>query len=147
MAIYRDRKIGVIAVVLFTIACRRDDPNAHIAKANAYFDQGQYPDAIIEYRRALQTNARLPEVHSRLADAYGHTNDLANAIREYVRTADLLPDDTSAQLKAGNALLIARRFDEAKARAEKVLELDAQNVPAQILRGNALAGLKDFDGA
>ena len=44
-------------------------------------------------------------------------------------------------------LLLAGRFDDAKGRAEKVLERNADDVNAQILVANALAGLKDFDAA
>jgi tetratricopeptide (TPR) repeat protein len=44
-------------------------------------------------------------------------------------------------------LLLAGRFEDAKARARRALENDPANIKAQILLGNALAGLKDFDGA
>ena len=67
--------------------------------------------------------------------------------REYVRAADLLPADVNAQVKAGGLLLRAGQFEDAKARVEKALALDAKNVDAQVLLGNTLAGLKDLDGA
>ena len=44
-------------------------------------------------------------------------------------------------------LLLARAFEDAQARAKKALELEPQNVDALVLMGNALAGLKDLDGA
>ena len=62
-------------------------------------------------------------------------------------TADLMPGDAAAQLKAGQLLLLAAKFEDAKTRAEKVLALDSKNVEAQILKGNAAAGLKDLNGA
>ncbi len=66
--------------------------------------------------------------------------------RSTVRAADVLPD-AAIQIKTGNLLLAARRFDDAKARADKALAQDAKNVEAQILLANALAGLKNLDGA
>src|SRR5205823_1799944 len=83
----------------------------------------------------------------KLGDSYIAVNDPRNAMREYVRAADLLPDDVSAHVKAGQLLLLARQFEDAKTQAERAIVLDRKNVDAQILRGNALAGLKDFDAA
>ena len=73
--------------------------------------------------------------------------DPARALEEYVRAADLLPGDPAVQLKAGKVLLVLGRFDEAKARAEKALEADPKHVDAQILLGNAFAGLRDAESA
>jgi tetratricopeptide (TPR) repeat protein len=42
---------------------------------------------------------------------------------------------------------LRRSFEDAKARADKALALDPTSIDAQILRGNALAGLKDLNGA
>ncbi len=71
----------------------------------------------------------------------------SRALGEYVRAADLLPDDRALQVTAGNYLLSARRFDEAKARAELVLAQEPKHVEAQVLLGNSLAGLRNIDQA
>src|SRR5262249_28062474 len=125
----------------------KDDAASHVRKADAYFDHGMFRESIVEYRRALQFNGQLGTVRSKLGDAYARTNDAPNAIREYIRAGDLLPDDLEAQLKAGNSLLLINRFEEAKTRAQGILDKDPRHAGAQILRGNALAGLKDFEGA
>ena len=83
----------------------------------------------------------------KLAASYLQTGDVLNGLREQVRAADLLPANNDAQIEAGNLLLLAGRFEDAKARATRVIAADASNVNAQILLGNALAGLKDLDGA
>ncbi len=58
-----------------------------------------------------------------------------------------MPTNVESQLKAGQMLLLGRQFEDAKARAEGILANDPKNVQAQILRGSALAGLKDLDSA
>ncbi|MES1256473.1 MAG: tetratricopeptide repeat protein, partial [Acidobacteriota bacterium] len=144
-------RAGLIALLLsglvMAAACRKPTPDAHAEKAAAFFAESRFPEAIIEYRAALQIAPQRGDLRLKLADTYVRTNDLANALREYVRAADLLPNNVDAQLKAGNLLLLARAFEDAKTRADKVLALEASNVNGQILRGNALAGLKDLDGA
>ena len=64
-----------------------------------------------------------------------------------MRAADLLPGNADVQVKAANFLLLAGQFEDAKARAERVLAVAPNNVEAQIAKGNALAGLKNLDAA
>ena len=58
-----------------------------------------------------------------------------------------MPDDLALQVRAGNVLLSVNRFEDARGRAEKVLAKDPKHVDAQILKGNALSGLRDFSAA
>ena len=141
---------GLITVVVVSASACSRDPHAAMLKfeksGDAFAKAGKLPEAIIEYRNAMQQEPRAGDVRVKLADTYIRQGDLAKAVDEYVRAADTLPD-ASVQVRAGNLLLVARRFDDAKGRAEKVLAADGKNVEAQILLANALAGLKNLDGA
>lgn len=137
-------------VLVGGIACSKDDEQAkqrYFDNANALVEQDKHADAIVEYRNALRIDPRFGEARLKLGDAYAHVGDARRAVAEYIRAADLLPDNVDAQVKAGSVLLLGRRFEDAKARAEKALAAQPDNVEAQILLGNALAGLKDLDGA
>jgi tetratricopeptide (TPR) repeat protein len=112
-----------------------------------YFQQKEYRHAIIEYRNAVAIDARFGPARAGLADSYAQVGDRANAVQEYVRAADLLPDDADLQLRAGGYLLAAGNADQALVRAERVLKLRPDSVDAHILHGNALAGLSSFDKA
>lgn len=139
--------VALAALLALGLACRRDTADAHVMKADSYVEQKRYPEAIIEYRNALQLDPKRGDVRSKLGQAYAQVKEPGNAVREYVRAADLLPNDVKAQIRAGVGLMLARAFEDAKGRADKALEIDPTNVDALILRGNALAGLKDFEGA
>jgi len=129
------------------IACAGSKSREHVARGNSYFDEKKFPEAIIAYRAALQADSKRGDARLKLAGAYMAVNDLKSALGEFVRAADLLPESVDAQVKAGQLLLYAGRFEDAKARADRAVALDPSNVDAQILRGNALARLKDFDAA
>lgn len=136
--------------VLTSAGCSRD-PNARKAKflerGNQYFAEGEYPHAIIEYRNAVGVDPRFGEARKRLAEAYARIGDARLAFEQYVRAADLLPDDVQLQLTAGAYLLAARKPADALDRADKALKHDPGNVQAHLLRGNALGGLSSFDEA
>jgi putative PEP-CTERM system TPR-repeat lipoprotein len=142
--------LAALSLALLCGAACRTDPKVakerYLASGNRYAAAGKYAEAVIEYRNALQYDPSAGTVHEKLADALLRTGD-PNALREYLRAADLLQDDATLQVKAGDLLLLVGRFDEAKSRAQKVLATDARNIDAQILLANAQAGLKDLDGA
>ena len=149
----RLRSLGAAAAgltLVCALACNRD-PNAakrrYLERGDRYAAAGKYSEAVLEYRNAVQQAPRAGEARTKLADALVRTGNLPGALGEYIRAADLLPEDLSLQVKAGNLLLLAGRFDDAKARGESVLGKEAQNVEAEILVANADAGLKDLNGA
>jgi tetratricopeptide (TPR) repeat protein len=138
------------ALALLATACSRNPKEVarrYTESGDQYVAQKKYPDAIIQYRNAVSADGTVGPTRFKLASAYSSTGDLGNALREYVRAADLMPADITAQIKAGQLLLRAQQYPEAKARAAAVLEKDPTNLEGLVLMGNALAGLKDFDGA
>jgi tetratricopeptide (TPR) repeat protein len=143
-------------VVLMTLmaallaACKGDPQETArraLQKGDQHLAQNKYPEAIIEYRRAVQADPRLGPARLKLANVYATTGDGPNALREYARAAELLPDDNDAQRRAGAFMLIAGRYQDAQGLAQRMLSRDANNLDGQILLGNALAGLRDMDGA
>ena len=52
----------------------------------------QYPAAIIEYRRAVQADPRMGPARLQLAQTYASTGDGRDALREYARAAELMPE-------------------------------------------------------
>ena len=141
----------LIIVAAVSVASCKSDPKVaareHLEDGNRQLAQQQYPEAILEYRRAVQADPRLGEARLQLAHAYASSGDGQNALKEYARASDLLPDDTAAQVKAGNFMLLAGRFEDAQGVAKRMLGRNANNVEAQILLANSLAGMKDLDGA
>jgi len=137
-------------VVMMCQACSRDPvvvKEESFKKANAYAAQKKYAEAIVEYRVTVQADPKFGAARFKLAQAYAQVGDVASAYREYVRAADLLPNDAEAQLSASTILLLAGQFEDAKTRALNVLEKDPRNTRALILLGNALGSLKDYDTA
>jgi tetratricopeptide (TPR) repeat protein len=142
--------LASVAILVVTTGCSKDPEVAkreYVRSGDAFVAKKQYKEAVIEYRNAVQQDSRFGEARAKLADAYFQAGDVENAFREYIRAADLLPNDVTAQLKAGEMLLIGKRYEDAKARADVALARVPQNVDAQILKANALAGLNNVDDA
>jgi tetratricopeptide (TPR) repeat protein len=143
-----------IALTLATIvagaACRRDAvalTKHFIEEGDRYSAQQRYREAVVEYRNALEHAPRQGDIRVKLAEAYLKVGDAPAALKEYVHAADLLPGSTDVLLKAGNLLLLAGRFDDAKGLADKVIAAAPDTVDGRILAANALGGLKHFADA
>lgn len=150
----RNRKlvsaIGLLVGLSGLSACS-SDPQAtareHFERGEQQQAQNKLNEAIIEYRRAIQADPRLGQARLRLGDAYFQNGDGPNALREYVRAAELLPEDHEVQIKAAKLMLAAGQFTDARGIGERLLARAPDNVEAQVLIANALAGLQDWESA
>jgi putative PEP-CTERM system TPR-repeat lipoprotein len=144
---------GVAALVcgaLVVGACSRDpqkQKEEYVASGDRFAAQEQYAEAVVQYRNAIQIDQKYGQARAKLAAVYEKMGDARNALNEYVRAADLLPDDTNLQLTAGHYLIPVGRVKDALARAESVLKREPDNVEAHVLRGNALGGLENLQQA
>jgi len=144
------RWLLLAALVFSASACGHDRDEAKqsaIERGDAYATEQKYGEAIIEFRKSIAEDASFGPARLKLAEVYEVTGNYPEALREYVRAADLMPESVVAQLKAGQMLLAARQYSEARARAEAILKVDPQSVDGLMLLANSLAGLKDFAGA
>ena len=142
--------IALMLLALAGLSCSKDPEVAkreYLAEGDRFVAEKKYPEAILQYRNALRQDAKFGEARVKLSDAYGAMGDVANATRELIRAADALPDDSAVQVRAGQALIMAGQFPEARARALAALSREPRNPDALMVLGNALAGLKDLDGA
>jgi tetratricopeptide (TPR) repeat protein len=135
---------------LLALACHADPSvrkQQYLENGNKYLAEGNYANAIVAYRNAVDIDASFGEARKQLAEAYARSNDPRRAFDEYIFAADLLPTDVQLQLTAGAYALVVHRPEHALARAEKALAQEPDNIQAHLLRGNALAGLSSFDDA
>ena len=148
MMIFRSAALALCALALW--GCSTDPKVAaqeSLNKGNQHLALEKFPEAIIEYRRAVQADPRLGPARLQLAHAYASIGDGPNALREYARAAELMPENTDAQIKAGNFMLLAGQFADAQGMGERLLARSPKSVEAQVLIANALAGLKDWESA
>jgi putative PEP-CTERM system TPR-repeat lipoprotein len=145
--IVRARRL--VAVTLLLTACSSPDEQKqrHFEQGNAYVAQKRDDFAVIEYANAVRIDPKFGEARLKLAETYERMGNLQAAFPEYVRAADALPDNRDVQIKAAELLLLARRFEDARARATAVVEKNPKDVEAILLRANAMAQLKELDAA
>src|SRR4029453_6129113 len=116
--------------LLLTSACTSNEvaKARYLESGNQFFARKDFKNATIQYRNALLKDPRFNDARTKLAEAYERLGDLPNASREFVRAADLSPENDALQVKAGEYLLIGRKFEDAKARALTVIKRSPKDV-------------------
>ena len=140
---------SLLLCALTAAACadKEAQKQKYLKKADALAAQGNYTEAVLEYKNALKADKRFGEAHFKLAEAYGHTQDGDLAIKEYMRAAELLPTRADVQIRTASLLLAGREFEAARKYAENAVKIDPNQVEAQILLATAMAGQKDVAAA
>ena len=96
-----------------------------------YKDQGKWPEAVAEFKQAIQSNHDYAEGYRELGIAYNKlyhkTHEQPDGIEELTRATELNPDDFDAYASLGGALKRAGRLQES---------LTAYNHAVQVSRGH-----------
>src|SRR5687768_16288366 len=137
----------VLALIASSCSSPEEQKQQHFERGNQYVAEKRDDFAVIEYANAVRIDPKFGEARLKLAQTYERMNNIPAAFPEYVRAADALPDNRDVQIKATKVLLLGRRFEDAKARATKLLEKNPKDVEAMVVHANALAELRDMPGA
>jgi len=138
--------VGLVPAMLSMAACSRN-PNSYQASGDKYFKAGEYTEAVIQYRNAIQIDPKVAHAHYQLARAYLELKFMAAAYNELRETVTLDPENSKAQLQIATLLMGARKYAEAKTAATKVLAMDPRNAGAYAILGDQSALTGDWPGA
>ena len=110
-------------------------------RAEAYYNKGlelvaagEVDKAILEFRNALQLNqdAALPRLE--YAKLLLEKRDFQSALGNFLRVAEIAPDNSEARINIGRMLIGANQIDAAEAHVDKAMELDGGNPEVQALK-------------
>jgi tetratricopeptide (TPR) repeat protein len=137
----------VIGLLVVGCSDKEQAKRRYFENGSGLLKSGKYQEAIVEFRNAVQQDEKYGDARLKLAEAYEGAGNPGAAFREYVRAADLLPANDDVQIKAATYLVLSGQFEDARTRIMTVIDRSPANANAQLVLGNALAGMKDLDGA
>ncbi|OQY57684.1 MAG: hypothetical protein B6245_15815, partial [Desulfobacteraceae bacterium 4572_88] len=123
----------ITAFALFACSSDAEKKLSHLQKGNAYFEKGEYKSAQLEYKNAIQIDAKYGTAYEKLAETDLKLGDAKGAFRAYSIVAELEPDNTRAQLKLATFLMLAKKFDESRKKVDAVLVAEPENIDALLM--------------
>jgi tetratricopeptide (TPR) repeat protein len=139
--------VGIVGYSYFRLKSKTS--HAYFETGKAFYDEGKYSEAAIEFSNALKRDVKDRNTRYFLALSYLGQENLTEGVRQLRLLLEFYPDDIPTNLKLGGIYMAAGStnpefYRQAKITVEKVLAQEPANVAALILTGNILAGLKDF---
>ena len=113
----------------------------HQIQGTLFFQEGQYEQALVEFRRAVEEDPDEPLVRANLALTLIQLGDLEGAGRELREALRLAPDDPFANYNYGTLLTNLGHDEEAVRHFEVALEQDPGQHRARLNLANTLARL------
>lgn len=123
-------KIGIVVVVLVGLS---NIALAQLGKADKYFEQGKYSDAITYYEKVLKKDANNIQANQNIAFAYRKLKDYQNAEIYYAKAVELNPSESSNFLYYGQALKNNNKISEAKSQFEKFVKKNPNSFIGRIM--------------
>ena len=138
-----------LLVCLALVACQSSEKKLaeHMARGDAYLEEEKYPEAIIEYKSALQIDPNQAAAHWGLAQSHLKNEQPREGFWELRETVRLDPSNIDARLQFGQFSILAGELDEALKQADDVIAVDPAKVRAYLLRAQTLEAMKKLEKA
>jgi outer membrane protein OmpA-like peptidoglycan-associated protein len=104
-----------------------------LKKANNYFGQEQYGNAITYYEKFLKKSTSHIEATQNIAFCYKKLKDYTNAEKYYAKASELNPSESANYLYYGQALKNNDKIREAKVQFEKFVEKEPNNFIGKLM--------------
>ena len=123
-------------------------PEAHAARGMALTTEYRWSEAETEFRRAIELNPNNATAHYFYAVSFlVPENRIDQALEEYRTALSLDPLSTIIGANYAMALMVARRYPEALAELQKVLDRDPSSRPGTYKRSQLYAAMGRFGEA
>jgi Tfp pilus assembly protein PilF len=126
-------------LALFMVACAKEpkvDPRrsaqTHYQLGLAYFNNGNYQQALPEFAKAVELNPSEPLYHDSLGMAFMFNRQLDAAISEFQEALRIDPKFVEAKNNLASAYLLNGDLELARATLEEVLKDPFYNLPTLI---------------
>ena len=136
--------VCVFSLSLGAIGCQDSEEqlDGFLQKGNAYLEDEQYEEAIIEFRNVLQIDPNNVEGHRNLSEAYFRNEKVREGYWELSETIRLDPQDVESRIQYTAITMAGGRFDEVLESADAIIALEPENAVAHLFRGQALLALE-----
>ncbi|MGQ9634698.1 MAG: tetratricopeptide repeat protein [Bryobacteraceae bacterium] len=128
----------------------------YVENGNKYFARGKYKEASILYRSALRKDPRYGEAYYRLGLAELQLKNLPSAVRAFLRSVELQPQNEDARAKLADLYLISysasplRREEIAREitkLVDQIVKINPGSFDAVRIRGQLALLERDYEGA
>jgi tetratricopeptide (TPR) repeat protein len=135
-----------IALGMVSAGCKKnpaEQAQIHDKRARELVANGKSDEAIIEYRREIQSVPTLATPHAELAKLYLDKKEYLSAYREYLTVLKLDPRNREAKVSVAEMLLADQKFDDSSRMAKELVTENPNDTRALMIDAASAFGRKD----
>lgn len=119
----------------------------HIQRAERYFDQEKFREAVLEYRNVLKYERDHARAIERLGLAHFELGEMGQAFPYLAKAREAAPANLDVRLKLSAVYVLMRQRDKARAEAVFVLDKQPRNFEALVVMAEAAETQEELDEA
>src|SRR2546423_476327 len=125
------RFIAILVVVLVTCSCTSEmKKSRYLARAERYFEAGEYDQAKIEYLKVLQIDSGNAVAYARCGTMWADEGALLRALPFLLKARELAPEDLNNRYELALVYLRVGQANDAFKEATEILKQAPNNGPA-----------------
>ena len=97
------RSIGLLTLTLLLASCHRNS-SYYVSHGDKFYATGKYADAVLNYRKAIQSDASSGEAHAGLGLTELKLGQSRDAYRDLTRAVELLPNRGDIKVTLGDLI-------------------------------------------
>ncbi len=145
---------AILAGAMVTTGCDKFDrfhsvawrKQKYMESGKKYFDQKKFSDAKIQFMRVTRLDPKFSEGFYQLGRAEIGTREGSRAYKAFQAAVAADPKNTNALQEMATLELMGKKYEDAKADAQKILAIAPNDSKAQETLAYALAGMGDLEG-
>jgi len=127
-------------------ACSQEARKArHLERADQYFEQKEYREAVIEYRNVLQIEEDNAHAIQQVGFALFELGQVGQAYHFLRRSKELSPENTDVRRRLATIYVLGRQPAEAREEANYILEIEPTNLDALVVLSEIAATPLEID--
>jgi tetratricopeptide (TPR) repeat protein len=136
----RQKAGAIVFAALLSLSCGRANREKYLARGNQDFQNFRYREALIDYRKALQSDPKFGEAYYGMGRTEFRLGHAVESLAALTRAADLMPQNDQVKELLGDLYLM--RYQSDRSAAEAYAKVNA--IAAQLLARNprSFAGLR-----
>ena len=135
------RLLVVMCVVFLVSGCASDKEKTQtfLNKGQAAYDAGQYNEAVIQIKNAIELTPKSLAAHRLLSQVYLKLGDARQTFSTLLKIEQLAPEDLDNTARVASFYLLGRQVEEARRRVDDILSENPDHIQALYLKAGILS--------
>jgi Tfp pilus assembly protein PilF len=137
--------LSFFCIIFFLSGCASDESKVKelVTQAQAYFDAGEYPKALIQLKNAIKIDNSSEDAYQLMVKIFLKQGNGQDAFRALLRLEQINEANIDTKMQVASFYLLSKEKNEVERRVDQVLAQSPDNIQALYLKTGVMALKKE----